>query len=136
FEQYDARFLGRKISDGFPDFTPNGPPGGSLRVFPALLKPAIVQQWNVTLEYRLPGDIAITAAYVGQDASHLMMANRYYSQAVLGPGPVQQRRRSYAILPLATEIVVTDPRTRQNYQGFQFSAQKRLGRGFEFTTAY
>jgi hypothetical protein len=136
FEQFDARFLGRKISDGFPDFNPSGPPGGSLRVFPPLIKPAIVQQWNVTVEYRLPGDIAMTTAYVGQDASHLMMANRYYSQAVLGPGPVQQRRRSYAILPLATEIVVTDPRSRQNYQGFQFSAQKRFSRGLEFTTAY
>jgi hypothetical protein len=84
----------------------------------------------------LPGDISLSTAYVGQDASHLMMANRYYSQAVIGTGPVQQRRRSYAILPLATEIVVTDPRTRQNYQGFQMNLQKRYSRGIEFTASY
>ncbi len=136
FVQYDQRFLGSPISDGFPYVAASGPPGGSLRVFPELIKPAIIQQWNVTLEYRLPGDIALSTAYVGQDASHLMMANRYYSQAVIGTGAVQQRRRSYGILPLATEIVVTDPRTRQNYQGFQMSLQKRLSSGLEFTTSY
>jgi hypothetical protein len=136
FAQYDARFLGTKISDGFPTVSPTGPPSGSLRVFPAVLKPAIVQQWNVTLEFKLPGNIALSTAYVGQDATHLMMANRYYSQAVLGTGTVQERRRSFGILPLATEIVVTDPRTRQNYQGFQMNLQKRLSSGLEFTTSY
>jgi outer membrane receptor protein involved in Fe transport len=137
---YDQRFLGSKISDGLPTVTStaalNAPPSGSLRDFPPLVKPAFIQQWNVTLEYRLPGDIALTAGYVGVDASHLFMANRYYSQAVIGTGPVQQRRRSYAILPGATEIVVTDSRTKMNYQGMQLNLQKRYARGLELTASY
>ena len=138
FALYDPRFLGASISDGLPTVTNGvtGPPSGSLRVFPSLVKPAIIQQWNVTLEYRLPADIVLSTAYVAQDASHLFMANRYYSQAVIGPGPVQQRRRAYNVLPLATEIVVTDPRTRQNYQGLQVNLRKRVSHGLEFTSSY
>ena len=121
---------------GFPRWLPEGSPSGSLRVFPSVIKPAFIQQWNFTLEYRLPGDIVLSSGYVGEDATHLMMANRYYSQAPLGTGPLQQRRRAYAILPLATEIVVTDPRSKMNYQGFQNSLQKRFSSGLEFLVSY
>src|SRR5262249_4046779 len=67
FVQYDNRFIGQKITDGFPNFTPgSGPPSGSLRVFPSVLKPAIIQQWNVTAEYQLAGNMTVSAGYVGQ----------------------------------------------------------------------
>jgi hypothetical protein len=73
-------------------------------VFPSVLKPAIIQQWNVTVEYQLANSMTISGGYVGQDASHLMLSDRYWLQAVLGLGPIQQRRRSYGVLPLATEM--------------------------------
>jgi hypothetical protein len=137
FLQYDNRFIGQKITDGFPNLVPaSGAPSGSLRVFPSVLKPAIIQQWNVTVEYQLANSMTISGGYVGQDASHLMLSDRYWSQAALGLGPIQQRRRSYGVLPLATEIVVTNPVLKQNYQSFQLSARKRLASGLEFTSAY
>jgi hypothetical protein len=136
FVQYDPFTLGRQISDGFPPVVPGGLPSGSLRDFPAVIKPAFIQEWNFTLEYRLPGDIVLSTGYVGEDATHLMMANRYYSQATLGTTPLQTRRRDYAVLPLATEIVVTDPRSKMNYQGFQNSLQKRFTSGLEFLVSY
>ena len=138
FVQYDARTPGPKITDGFPNFapTPNGPPSGSIRVFPNVLTPAIIQQWNVTVESQLANNLTVSAGYVGQDADHLVLSDRYYSQALLGPAPIQTRRPLYGILPLVTEIVVTNPVLKQNYQGFQLSIRKRLATGLEFTSSY
>ncbi len=136
FVQYDPFTLGRSIDQGFPAVVAGGAPSGSLRVFPSVLSPAIVQEWNVTLEFRLPGNIILSSGYVGENADHLMMADRYYSQAPLGTGALQQRRRDYAVLPLATEIVITDPIADMDYQGFQNSLQKRFASGLEFTASY
>jgi hypothetical protein len=136
FVQYDNRFIGQSITDGFTNLVPGTTPSGSLRVWPSLLKPAIIQQWNVTTEYQMASNMTLSVGYVGQDATHLMLSDRYWSQAVPGPGPVQQRRRSYSVLPLATEIVVTDPILKQNYQGLQASLRKRFSRGLEFSASY
>jgi hypothetical protein len=136
FQQYDNRFIGQSITDGFVNLVPGSTPSGSLRVWPQLLKPAIIQQWNVTTEYQLTSDLTFSVAYVGQDATHLMLSDRYWSQALPGPGPVQQRRRSYSVLPLATEIVVTDPVLKQNYQGLQLNVRKRYSKGLELTASY
>src|SRR5262249_36228011 len=114
----------------------NGPPSGSIRVFPNVLTPAIIQQWNVTLETQLVNNLTISAGYVGQDADHLVLSDRYYSQASLGTAPIQTRRPLYGIMPLVTEIVVTNPVLKQNYQGFQLSVRKRLASGLEFTSSY
>jgi hypothetical protein len=138
FVQYDARTPGQKITDGFPNFapTPSGPPSGSLRVFPDVLTPAIIQQWNVTLEYQLANNLTVSAAYVGQDADHLILSDRYWSQAYLGTAPIQTRRPLYSIMPLVTEVVVTIPVLKQNYQSAQLSIRKRLSSGLEFTSSY
>jgi len=48
-------------------------------------------------------------------------------------GPIQQRRRSYSVLPLATEVVLTDPVINQNYQSMQLNLRKRLSAGLEVT---
>jgi len=138
FIQYDARNPGQKITDGFPNFapTPNGPANGSIRVFPNVLTPAIVQQWNFTVETQVASNLTVSAGYVGQDADHLVLSDRYWSQATLGTAPIQTRRPLYNILPLVTEIVVTNPVLKQNYQGAQLSIRKRLSSGLEFTSSY
>ena len=136
FQQYDNRFIGQSITDGFVNLVPSSIPSGSLRVWPPLLKPAIIQQWNVTTEYQLASGVTLSLGYVGQDATHLMLSDRYWSQAVPGPGPVQQRRRSFNVLPRATEIVITDPVLKQNYQGLQANLRKRFSKGLELTASY
>jgi hypothetical protein len=138
FLQYDNRFLGQKITDGFPEFGPTvqGPPSGSIRVWPDVVKPAIIQQWNLTIEYQAAGNMTFSAGYVGQDATHLVISDRFWSQPVLGSGPIQQRRRIYPVMPQVTEVVVTNPVGNQNYQGLQVSVRKRLTSGLEFTSAY
>ena len=46
--------------------------------------------------------------------------------SVLGTGPVQQRRRIYAVMPLVTEVVETDPVLKQNYQSLQVNVRRRF----------
>jgi hypothetical protein len=133
---FDNRFLGTPITAGFPTPVANSQPSGSLRAWPDVLKPAFIQQWNVTTEYQLTSNLTLSAGYVAQDASHLMLSDRYWSQAVIGSGPLQQRRRSYSVLPQATEVVLTDPVLKQNYQSLQVNLRKRLSAGLEFTVAY
>ena len=134
-------------SDYFIQYDPRSPrpadqrriPAGGRGIRPAQRQPARVSLGGQAGDHSaVERDAGISlagrcrcfrAAYVGEDATHLMMANRYYSQAPLGTGAVQQRRRAYGVLPLATEIVVTDPRSKMNYQGFQVSLRKRLSRG-------
>ena len=141
FLAYDSRFIGQKITDGFPVFGPalasgGGPQSGSIRVWPDVVKPAIIQQWNVTLEHQFTGNLTLSAGYVGQDASHLVISDRFWSQPVLGTAPLQQRRRIYPVMPLVTELVVTNPVGKQNYQGLQVSVRKRLSKGLEFNSSY
>ncbi len=135
-QTYDNRYLGAPISAGFPIFGVSSQPSGSLRVWPTLLKPSIIQQWNFTIEQQLGAGFFLSAGYVGQDATHLTLSDRYWSQAVPGSGPIQQRRRSYSVLPLATEVVLTDPVINQNYQGMQLNLRKHLSAGLEVTAAY
>jgi hypothetical protein len=135
-QTYDNRYLGQPISSGFPVFGVGTQPSGSLRVWPTLLKPSIIQQWNFTIEQQLGAGFVLSAGYVGQDATHLTLSDRYWSQAVPGSGPIQQRRRSYRVLPLATEVVLTDPVINQNYQGMQLNLRKHLSAGLELTAGY
>lgn len=135
-QTFDNRFLGTTITDGFPVPVANSQPSGSLRLYPDVLKPAFIQQWNVTAEYQITRDLTLSVGYVAQDADHLVLSNRYWSQAVIGTIPLQQRRRSYSVLPLATEVVLTDPVLKQNYQSLQVNVRKRLSAGLEFTAAY
>ena len=70
FLAYDNRFIGQKISDGFPAFGPalaagGGPPSGSIRVWPDVLKPAIIQQWNLTLEHQFANDLTCLGRICG-----------------------------------------------------------------------
>ena len=141
FLAYDSRTIGQKITDGFPAFGPalaagGGPPSGSIRVWPDVLKPSIIQQWNLTLEHQFTNNLTLSAGYVGQDASHLVISDRFWSQPVLGTAPLQQRRRIYPVMPLVTEVVVTNPVGKQNYQGLQVSVRKRLSTGLEFNSSY
>jgi len=64
----------------FPDLTANrkndfqyvGTSGGNIYGFIKGDKDPYIQQWNISLQRELPGDILISAAYVGSHGSHLL----------------------------------------------------------------
>jgi len=46
--------------------------GQRLRVYPSNFQPAIIQQWNLTVEHQFRGGLTLQAGYVGQHGTHLL----------------------------------------------------------------
>jgi hypothetical protein len=112
-----------------------------VRAWDPNLRPQFTQQWNITLERQFAGNVSVSAAYVGQKATHLVVP-REGNQPLPGVGPVsswaplQERRPLFRALPLVTNIATTDSPSTMNYHSLQLNGRKRMSGGFEFVTSY
>jgi outer membrane receptor protein involved in Fe transport len=137
---YDSNAPG-DITRGFTDALPRAELAGQVRAWNPDLKPALVQQWNLTFEYQFSPTFSLSAAYVGQAGRHLIVATEY-NQPLPGTGPVeswaplQQRRLLYSKAPLITNISGTDSSSNTAYNSLQFSGRKRMSAGLEFVANY
>jgi hypothetical protein len=137
---YDKNTPGH-ITTGFVDVQPLNALSGQVRYWNPDLRPAFIQQWNLTTEYVFTPNFSLTAAYVGQDGTHLVNA-REYNQPLPGVGPVstwlpiQQRTPLYSVLPLVTNVSGTDSSSIMRYNSLQVSANKRLSQGLQFISSY
>ncbi len=126
---------------GFTDVTPLNVPSGQVRAWDPNLRPQFTQQWNISTEYQVNSSISLTAAYVGQKATHLIVP-REGNQPLPGTGPVstwaplQTRRPLYFSIPLVTNIATTDSPATMDYHSAQFTARKRMNYGLEFISSY
>ncbi len=129
------------INLGFTDVKPLNVPSGQVRAWDPNLRPQFTQQWNFSLEHQISNSVSITAAYVGQKATHLVVP-REGNQPLPGTGPVNtwlpldQRRPLYKFQPLITNIAVTDSPATMDYDSLQLSARKRMSGGVEFIASY
>jgi hypothetical protein len=114
---------------------------GQIRAWNPDLRPAFIQEWNLSTEYQLTPSLSFNAGYVEQKGTHLVNP-REYNQPLPGTGPpstwipAQQRRPLYSVLPLVTNISGTDSSSVMNYHALQLSGRKRLSHGLEFLAAY
>ena len=67
------------LTDGWPAAPPSCTTidlacyaGQRLRVYPTNYRPALIQQWNLTLEHQFRGGLTLQAGYVGQHGTHLL----------------------------------------------------------------
>lgn len=140
FVQYDTNTPG-DIRAGFTDVKPLSQVSGQVRAWNPDLRPAFIQEWNLSTEYQLTNSFSVNAGYVGQKGTHLVNP-REYNQPLPGTGPVstwaplQQRRPLYTVLPLVTTISGTDSSTVMNYHALQLSGRKRFSHGLEFLASY
>jgi outer membrane receptor protein involved in Fe transport len=129
------------IRTGFTDVLPLNVPSGNIRAWDPNLRPQFTQQWNLSAEHQFTNTLSVTAAYVGQKATHLVVP-REGNQPLPGTGPVstwaplQTRRPLYAFIPLVTTIAVTDSPATMDYHGLQTTARKRLSNGLDFVASY
>ena len=144
FFESDTLFDLNKPGDirlGFTDVTPLNVPSGNVRAWDPNLRPQFTQQWNLTLEQQFTSTFSLTAAYVGQKATHTIVP-REGNQPLPGTGPVsawaplQTRRPLYAFQPLITTIAVTDSPSNMQYHALQVTGRKRLGSGLALVTSY
>lgn len=104
------------------------------------LRDSYIQQWNLTLEKKLPGNIVLDAGYVGAKGTRLIVTfgdlNRpiqVVDPSTPGLAPLNSRRPD-SLFPRA----VTADKSVGNsiYHALQVKAERRMSQGLTFLTAY
>jgi hypothetical protein len=102
-------------------------------------RPAVSNQWNISIQHQFGNSMTLQAAYVGQNNDHLMVPVNA-SQGVLNPNGTVSPSPYLAGNPTLAADGPTDKLTItdgiQNYNALQVSFQKRLGNGLEFQANY
>jgi len=146
---YDARTPG-DIRTGFSDVVAagdlTGPRTGAAPFYQARawdldLRPQFTNQYNFTLEYQLARATSISAGYVGNKATHLIVPHEA-NQPLPGTGPfntwapLNDRRPLAKVLPNVGNIALTESSGTSRYNSLQVTARQRLTAGLELISAY
>jgi Carboxypeptidase regulatory-like domain/TonB dependent receptor/TonB-dependent Receptor Plug Domain len=130
---------GSTLDQGLSILNPKNPyAGATIRLWDPNVRPAIVQQWNMTAEYEFKGGNVLTVGYVGQHGSRLMVAMPYFQnqiingQVVTGPylsgNPVLRGEIG--------QISGTCSCAKQKYNALQATLRKRFSMGLEYQVAF
>ena len=134
-----------QTGSGFPLPTATNIWSGNVRAWDPNLKPALVQQFNLTTETQLDANTSLVIAYLGQTGNHLV-----------DPREGNQRACKTCALPITTlsqlapfsanspnsqisqisQISYTESRSMMNYNSLQITGRRRFNHGFEFLTNY
>ncbi|HVT95741.1 MAG TPA: carboxypeptidase regulatory-like domain-containing protein [Bryobacteraceae bacterium] len=130
------------LAQGYLPFGSNtGNPfeGASLRVWDPNIRPAVSQQWNITVQHQFTHSSTVQVGYVGQSNNHLMVPI-YANQEILNPdGSVSPGYYLSGNPTLKNEIgaaKLTQTSANQHYEALQATFQQRLNRGLEFQFNY
>jgi hypothetical protein len=133
---------GSTLDQGFLPFTTNTAnqfSGATLRVWDPNIRPAVSNQWNLTLQYQLDSATTVQASYVGQRATHLMVPMPYF-QKVLNPdgtvSPTRYLAGNPTLLSEIGQISGTATTGNQDYEALQMQVRRRLSAGLEYTVGY
>ncbi len=132
---------GSTLDQGYEPFANPGNEfiGATLRVWDPNVRPAVSNQWNLTLQYQLDKTTTVQAAYVGQRATHLMVPMPY-DQGVLNANgtvsPTEYLEGNPTLLNEIGQISGTASVGNQDYDGLQMQVRKHLSSGLEYTVAY
>ncbi len=102
-------------------------------------RPAVSNQWNISIQHQFGNSMTLQAAYVGQNNDHLMVPVNA-SQGVLTasgavlPSPYLAGNPTLAADGPTDKLTITNG--IQNYNALQVSLQKRLSNGLEFQANY
>lgn len=141
------------LSDGFAGFSANGTctvaaaaasspacfSGATIFTWDPNDRPAVSNQWNISIQRQFGNSMTLQAAYVGQNNDHLMVPVNA-SQGLLTasgtvlPSPYLAGNPTLAADGPTDKLTITDG--IQNYNALQVSFQKRLSNGLEFQANY
>jgi hypothetical protein len=146
---YDVRTPG-DIRTGFSDVIARGDLTGprtganpyyTARAWEFNLRPQFTNQWNFALESQLSPSTSVSAAYVGQRGTHLIVP-REANQPLPGTGPfsswaqANERRPLARALPNVGNLSLTESSGTMNYHSLQVSGRRRFSHGLEFIASY
>jgi outer membrane receptor protein involved in Fe transport len=125
---------------------PNGRPilpnGVTAFILPETLRLPTSDQWNVSVQRQLPGDISVEAAYVGTKGTHVFAGNGGdydFNQATLqgfGTLTLNQRKPFFQKFGWSQNFRYYGSDASNNYHGLQLKADKRFSKGFSLMSHY
>jgi hypothetical protein len=115
------------------EFTLNPLDTAQLRSWAQRFTLPYVQQWNLSIQKELPGEMLWEVNYVGNRGLKLWGAYEG-NQPVPGPGAINPRRpfAQYTRAP----VIRMEPWVFSSYQGVSTRLEKRFSKGFNFLMAY
>jgi len=122
-----------QVQNGFPRPANASQLSGNIRAWDPHLKPALIQQFNLTTEYELTNTTSLVVAYLGQSGNHLV-----------DPREGNQKQCPTCALPVTSLpgldqvslVSLTESEAMMNYNALQITARRRLTHGLEFLTNY
>jgi hypothetical protein len=126
-----ATFFG--VQNGFPRPADAATLGGNIRVWDPHLKPALIQQFNLTTETQLNNTTSLVIAYLGQVGTHLVDP-REGNQRLCPTCPLPVS--SLPGLSAVSQVSLTEAEAMMNYNALQVTGRRRLARGLEFLSNY
>ncbi|MGC2163550.1 MAG: carboxypeptidase regulatory-like domain-containing protein [Silvibacterium sp.] len=131
----------RTAEDGFSGGTVNL--GGTYNVYPKDIKPAYVQEWNLTTEYALTPSMSLQVGYLGEQGQHIEdygNVNQYLVNGNPNSAPYYNNQYIGVNAPVGSignsPLLITESRAASNYQALQAVLRDRLSHGLEFTLNY
>src|SRR5262249_43898432 len=117
--------------------------GAVIRLWNPDVRPAVVQQWNLTVQRQFTADTTVEVGYVGQHGTHLMVPMPYFQLQLLGtaangspitaPSPYLSGNPA---LKNIGQISGTESNGNQRYDALQSTLRKRFGAGLQAQVAY
>ncbi|HTS25914.1 MAG TPA: carboxypeptidase regulatory-like domain-containing protein [Bryobacteraceae bacterium] len=103
-------------------------------------RPAVSNQWNLTLQHQLSNSLTLQAAYVGQHTDHMaaiynMGQNVLFPNGTSIPGPYLSGNSLLKNIGTGQQRLNTSTGI-QNYDALQLTAQQRLARGLSYQFNY
>jgi outer membrane receptor protein involved in Fe transport len=122
-----------RVTNGF--YRPANPNvySGNVRAWQPTLKPALIQQYNLTTEYQVDNYTSLTVAYLGQNGNHLVDPREGNQRPCLTCAlPITTLSLLNPALSQISQISYTESEAVMNYNALQVTARRRSSHGFEF----
>jgi hypothetical protein len=129
---------GTTLAQGFPVNTADPFKNATIRLWDPNVRPAEVQQWNLTMEFQLPSQNLLSVGYVGQHGTHLVVAMPYLQKQLVGGNilPSPYLGGNPDLVAKISQISGTCSCANQKYNSLQATLHKRFSAGFEYNLAY
>ncbi len=120
-------------------YSPSCFAGATIFTWDPNVRPAVSNQWNVSIQHQFGNSTTLQLAYVGQNNDHLMVPINASQGFLTSAGtvlPSPYLAGNPALLAAAPTDKLTATNGIQNYNALQVSLQKRLSNGLEFQVNY
>ena len=139
FQSSLTNLPGSTLDQGLSAINPKDPfKGANIRLWDPNIRPANVQQWNLTAEYQLPDSNVLSVGYIGQHGTHLVSAMPFFQKQLIN-GQVFPSLYMAGNPTLTGEILQisgTQTGANQKYNAMQVSLHKRFSMGLEYQLSY